>query len=156
MTSLRRICPWLGLGLLLWLVGCESSNGFGERFRSAEPKWRNFERTPDLVMAAARQALVTMGFKITRARETSGWIEAVNAVRTDAALRGASQISVKVSLEANLDGGTEMRVWMNEIVEDSFTGAGGYGTRTPLRASPLYEVLFRETGKGLGLPINES
>lgn len=150
-------CAWHLLFVLvaLALAGCESTGGLSERFRPAEPELRSFEKPPEEVFSASRKALELMGFKVTRASESSGRIEAVNAVRADAALRSSSQISVKVTIEATLDGGTDMRVWMTEIVEDSFSGAGGYGTRTPLRASPLYEVLFRETGKGLGLVEND-
>lgn len=152
---MNRAWHFIGLAFILMLAGCESTGGFSERFRPAEPVLRSYDQPPAQVFSAARKALDLMGFKITRASEASGRIEAVNAVRADAALRSSSQVSVKVELESTLEGGTEMRVWMNEIVEDNFTGAGGYGTRTPLRASPLYEVLFRETEKGLGLAENE-
>jgi hypothetical protein len=152
---MNRAWHFLTLFLVLALAGCESTGGFSERFRPAEPELRSFGQPVEQVFAAARNALQLMGFKVTRASEASGRIEAVNAVRADAALRSSSQVSVKVSLESTLDGGTDMRVWMTEVVEDSFTGAGGYGTRTPLRASPLYEVLFRETGNGLGLTEND-
>ena len=152
---MTRVWQFLTFVLVLAVAGCESTGGLGERFRPAEPELQSFEQPPEEVFSAARKALELMGFKVTRASESSGRIDAVNAVRADAALRSSSQISVKVMFEATLDGGTDMRVWMTEVVEDSFTGAGGYGTRTPLRASPLYEVLFRETGKALGLPEND-
>ncbi|MCC6414963.1 MAG: hypothetical protein IT582_03530 [Opitutaceae bacterium] len=141
-------------GLWLCLAGCESMGGLGERFRPAEPALHNFESPLNSVYTSARQALQKMGFKITRASESSGRIDAVNGVRADATLRSSSQIEVRVALDSTLEGGTEMRVWMIEIVEDRFTQSGGYGIRSPLRASPLYEVLFRETAKVLGLPEN--
>lgn len=151
---MKAVCQMFGLLALVLLAGCETSGGLGERFRPAEPELRSYDFPAVRVHAAARIALQRMGFKITRSSESGGRLEAVNAVRADAALRGASQITVKIALEETLDGGTDMRVWMTEIVEDSFSGAGGYGTRTPLRASPLYEVLFREAEQVLGLPEN--
>lgn len=146
-------CLLLG-GLWLGLAGCESTGGLGERLRLVEPARRSFESPVAPVFTSARQALQRMGFKITRASASSGRIDAVNAVRADAALRGSSQIDVKIVIESNLADGSEMQVWMTEVVEDRFTQAGGLGTRTPLRASPLYQVLFRETAKGLGIVEN--
>lgn len=150
---MRRVVLLFAFALLA-LAGCESTGGLGERFKPAEPQRQEYEVSLDRVHESVRNALVFMGFKVTRANAARGTIEAVNAVRADAQLRGASQVSVKVRLESTLDGGTVMEVWMTEIVEDAFTGAGGYGTRTPLKASPLYDVLFRETERLLQTPEN--
>ncbi|MFM1852389.1 MAG: hypothetical protein RIS54_2073 [Verrucomicrobiota bacterium] len=150
---MRRVVSFFTCALLA-LAGCENTGGLGERFKPAEPQRQEYEASLERVHASARNALVFMGFKVTRASAARGTIEAVNAVRADAQLRGASQVSVKVRLESTLDGGTVMEVWMTEIVEDAFTGAGGYGTRTPLKASPLYDVLFRESERLLQTPEN--
>lgn len=150
---MRRVVP-LFLCAWLALAGCKSTGGLGERFMPAEPQRQEYESPLEWVHDSARNALELMGFKVTRSSVARGTIEAVNAVRADAQLRGASQVSVKVRLESSLEGGTVMEVWMTEIVEDAFTGAGGYGTRTPLKASPLYDVLFRETERLLQTPEN--
>lgn len=150
---MRAILNCFVISVLLLTAGCETGGSLSERFSTPPPHTHLFEHSAaEQVQAATKQTLLNMGFKVVRSSLSDGRIDAVNSVRADAALRGSSQISVKITLEENLDGATLMQVWMTEVVEDSFNGAGGYGTRMPLKASPLYEVLFRGVEQTLGLP----
>jgi len=48
--------------------------------------------------------------------------------------------------------GTEVRVTLTEIIEDDFNKGAGHGTESPLRDTPLYDVLFRHIGQALPAP----
>ena len=56
---------------------------------------------------------------------------------------------MKIRLKPALDGGTEVRVTLEEIIEADSRRRAGQGTSTPLRDTPLYEVLFRNVQQAL-------
>jgi hypothetical protein len=56
---------------------------------------------------------------------------------------------MKIRLHALPDGGTELSVTLTEIIEADSRGRAGQGTATPLRDTPLYEVLFRNVQQAL-------
>lgn len=152
MKKILLLCCSLAI-VLGALGGCEAvTDRVRQKFTPAPPETRTYKADQRAVYEAARNALDGMGFRVLRGGPAQGKIDAVNSVQTDDALRGARQVAVKVRLEPTLDGGTEMRVWITEIVEDNYHSGAGMGTEMPMHNTPLYEVLFRRVGRALGEP----
>lgn len=146
------LCCGLGITLAA-LTGCEAvSDRVRQKFTPVAPETRTYKAEQRAVFEAARDTLDRMGFRMLRGGPAQGKIDAVNGVQTNDSLRGARQVAVKVRLQPTLDGGTEMRVWITEIIEDDYNAGAGLGTETPMHNTPLYEVLFRGVGKAVGEP----
>ena len=126
-----------------------------ERFKPAPAVAHVLAAAPDDVFTAARDFLPAMGFKVTRSRPRTGIIEGVSRVQVGADMRGARQATVKIVLTPTLDGGTELQVWMTEVIEDNYDKSPGLGTQTPLRDPSLYKALVHGISRQLGLPEND-
>jgi len=142
--------------LCLALAGCESvrdaTSSVRERIAArTAPHTHVFAAESRALYAATRLALDEMGYRFLHGGPAQGEIDAVSDLSTDNSLRMTRQISMKVRLVAVPDG-TEARVTLTEIVEDDFDKGAGRGTESPLRDTPLYEVLFRHIEKALAAP----
>ena len=93
-----------------------------------------------------------LGFRIVRGGAAQGILEAVSGVQAEDSLHSSRQVTAKVRLSKALEGGTELRVQMTEVLEDESTGGAGMGTQTPLRGTSLYAVFLRGVSQALGLP----
>jgi len=152
MHPYRRLTALLPLGaLLLVLAGCET---VGERMRDkfgpAPSKVRIYEADQSRTYAAAMDVVDQLGFRVLRGGAAQGRIDAVSALRSDDAFRGSRQLDMKIRLNPTLDGGTEVRVTLTELIQDDYNKSSGMGMAVPLREMPVYAVFFRELGQALG------
>ena len=142
--------------LCLALAGCESvrdaASSVRERIAArTAPHTHVYTAESRVVYAATRSAIDAMGFSFVRGGPAQGEIDAIGGLSSDNSLRMTRQISMKVRLVA-VPGGTEARVTLSEVIEDDFNKGAGHGTESPLRDTPLYEVLFRYIEKALAAP----
>ena len=142
--------------LCLALAGCESvrdaTSSVRERIAArTAPRTHLYTAESRIVYAATRSALDEMGYRFLRGGPAQGEIDAVSDLSTDNSLRMTRQISMKIRLVTVPDG-TEARVTLTEVVEDDFNKGAGHGTESPLRDTPLYEVLFHHIEKALAAP----
>lgn len=136
---------------MLALAGCET---MGERLRDkfgpAPSRMQTYEADQIRTYEAAMAVVGQLGFRVLRRGAAQGQIDAVSAMRTDDAFRGARQLDMKIRLEPTLDGGTEVRVTLTELIQDDYNKSSGMGMAVPLRDKPVYEVFFRQLGQALG------
>ena len=145
---------------VVFVAGCESLSDAAGSVREKlapreEPRTKVYAAEKRATYEAARGAIDRLGFRVLRGGPAQGEIDAVNGIATDDSLRSARQISMKIRLKAALDGGTELRVTLDEIIEADSRGRAGQGTSTPLRDTPHYEVLFRNVQQALDSPKRE-
>lgn len=148
---MKAICLWCAVAAML-LGGCESfSRQVSEKFESrGESRMRTFAAPPRATYEAVRVALGQMDYRVLRGGAAQGELEAVNTVAASDSLRGAQQISMQVRLHPTLDEtGTEVTVWLTEILEGDSTNHAGLATSAPLRDTPQYEVFFRSVQQAL-------
>ncbi len=132
----------------------EAKDSVRERWAARNAgKSRVYKADPKVVHAAARASLESLGFRYTRGGAKTGVLEAVSTVSSSGDLRGGRQLSLKAQVTA-IGAGTQLTVQLTEIVEDNFNKGAGQATETPLRDTPLYEVLFREVEKTVGQPVD--
>ena len=154
MVIMKKILLSCSLAILAFCAGCESmsdmKDGVRERLNARnEPKVRLFAGDQRAVYAAALRAVGQMEYRFVRGGPAQGKLEAVSGLTTSDSLGSARQITLKLELHPNLDGGTEMSLWLNEIIEADSERRAGQGTSTPLRDTPLYEVFFRTVQQAL-------
>jgi hypothetical protein len=139
--------------LCLALAGCESVRDVTSSVRErvagrSTPHTHLFAAESRALYAATRSAINDMGFNFVRGGPAQGEIDAISGLSSDNALRTTRQISMKVRL-VTVSGGTEARVTLSEVIEDDFNKGAGRGTESPLRDTPLYEVLFHHIEQAL-------
>jgi hypothetical protein len=142
--------------LCLALAGCESvrdaTSTVREKFAArTAPHTHLFAAESRAVYAATRSAIDAMGFTFQRGGPAQGEIEAISGLSSDNSLRMTRQVSMRVRL-VTVNGGTEAQVTLSEVVEDDFDKGAGHGTESPLRDTPLYEVLFHHIEQALAAP----
>ncbi len=142
--------------LCLALAGCESvsdvTSSVREKFAArTAPHTHMFAAESRAVYAATRSAIDAMGFTFQRGGPAQGEIDAISGLSSDNGLRTTRQILMKVRLVTVPDG-TEARVTLSEVVEDDFDKGAGRGTESPLRDTPLFEVLFHHIEQALAAP----
>jgi hypothetical protein len=142
--------------LCLALAGCESvrdaTSSVRERIAGrTAPHSHLFAAESRAVYVATRSAIDAMGFNFQRGGPAQGEIEAISGLSSDNSLRMTRQISIKIRLVAVPDG-TEAQVTISEVIEDDFDKGAGHGTESPLRDTPLYEVLFHHIEQALASP----
>lgn len=144
--------PVLILSVLsVMLAGCET---VGERIRGkfgpAPSRAEVYTADQARTFAATKAVVEQLGFRILRSGAAQGRIDAVSSMRTEDNFRGVRQLDLKIRLEPTLDGGTEVRVTLTELIQDDYNKSSGMGMAVPLRDTPVYAVLFREIGQALG------
>ncbi len=148
----RRLLLVVSLGsLALIFAGCET---VGERMRDkfgpAPSRVQLYEADQSRTYEAATAVVGQLGFRVLRGGAAQGRIDAVSALRTDDAFRGSRQLDMKIRLNPTLDGGTEVRVTLTELIQDDYNKSSGMGMAVPLRDMPVYAVFFRRLGQALG------
>jgi hypothetical protein len=133
---------------LLLLNGCESLSNATATVRERvatreEPRARVFAAEPRATYEAARKAADQMGFRYVRGGPAQGELEALSGVGTSDTMSSSRQISLKVRLSSAAEGGTEVSLVLNELLESDSMRRAGQATISPLRNTPLYEVFFR-------------
>lgn len=142
----------------LLISGCESlSDAAGSvRDRIAareETRERTYAAAPRATYDALRSAATQMGYRQTRGGPAQGEFEAVSAVAPGERHGSARQILMKTRVTAGLDGKSSMvGVSLTEVIEDDSSNRPGLATRTALRDTPQYQVLFQRISDLLGVP----
>ena len=152
MSLYHRFVAGLSLGaLLLVFAGCETmGNRMRDKFGPAPSKVQIYAADQSRTHAAAMEVVNQLGFRILRGGAAQGRIDAVSALRSDDAFRGSRQLDMKIRLNPTLDGGTEVRVTLTELIQDDYNKSSGMGMAMPLRDMPIYAVFFRELAQALG------
>jgi len=146
---------------LMVFAGCESMSDATSavRGRLAEreaPKVKTFAVGPHPAYEAVRTAAAQMGYRFVRGGPAQGEFEAISRVAPGETHGSARQIAMKVRLHATLDGkGTDISVWLTEIIETDSSNRAGQATGSPLRDTPQYEVFFQRVSQGLGVPATD-
>jgi hypothetical protein len=135
---------------LCW-AGCSVADSVRERVAADNaPHIRIFAAEPRAAYAAAHAALDPMGFRLTHGGPAEGQMDALSSVMAGEAGEKARQVSLHAEFHA-ADGGTEVKVWLKEIIEDD-SARLGMATTTPMRDTPLYEVFFHAIQANLTAP----
>jgi hypothetical protein len=147
---------------VLTLAGCESfsdaTSAVREKFAErAAPQSRTYAAEQRAVYDAVKTGSADMGYRFVRGGPAQGEYEAISGLRKGETISSARQIAMKVALRPTLDGkGTEVSVWLTEIIESDSSNRAGQATESPLRDTPQYDVLFRRIGTALGVPPQAS
>ena len=141
----------LFLATALLLAGCSVADSVRERVAADNtPRTRTFAAEPRATYAAAHAALDPMGFRFTHGGPAEGQMDALSSVMAGEAGEKARQVSLHAEFHS-ADGGTEVKVWLKEIIEDDSSHLG-MATTTPMRDTPLYEVFFHAIQSNLTAP----
>jgi hypothetical protein len=146
---MKRYASLLPVLLCLGFAGCESFSDATDSIKEKlaarnQPQIRIFAAEPRATYDAARVAIDQMNFRFLRGGAAAGELEAVSIVAAGDSLKSSTQIEMKIRLlPAAEEGGTEVRLWLKEIVEDNSSQNPGFATATPVRDSALYEAYFR-------------
>jgi hypothetical protein len=139
------------LASALLLAGCSVADSVRDRVAADHaPHARVFAAEPRAAYAAAHAALDPMGFRLTHGGPAEGQMEALSSVMAGEAGEKARQVSLRAEFHA-ADGGTEVQVWLKEIIEDD-SARLGMATTTTMRDTPLYEVFFHAIQANLTTP----
>ena len=145
------------IGFVLALAGCESvsdaTSAVRERMAARDqPHVKTFAAAPRATYDAVRAAAADMGYRFVRGGPAQGEFEAISGLRSGETIGSARQIAMKVKLQPTLDEkGTEVSVWLREIIEADSSNRAGQATETPLRDTPQYDVFFLRVGRMLGV-----
>lgn len=138
--------------------GCESlsvaAGSVRERITAREEtRERTFAATPRATFDALKIAAAQMGYRQTRGGPAQGEFEAISAVAPGDRHRTSRQVLMKARLSAGLDGrSTILGVSLSEVLEEDSSHRPGLATRTALRDTPQYQVLFQRVSDALGVP----
>jgi len=142
----------------LLLSGCTSlSDAAGlvrERVAARdETRDRAYAAAPRATYDALKSAAAQMGYRQIRGGPAQGEFEAVSAVAPGERHGTARQILMKARISAGLDGRSAiLSVSLSEVLEDDSSNRPGLATRTALRDTPQYQVLFQRVSEALGVP----
>lgn len=145
------------VALALALAGCgsvsDATSAVRERMAARDqPHVKTFGAPPRATYEAVRAAATDMGYRFVRGGPAQGEFEAISGLRSGETIGSARQISMKVALRPTLDGkGTDVSVWLREIIEADSSNRAGQATETPLRDTPQYDVFFLRVGRMLGV-----
>ena len=155
-TTIPAVLILLAASLLF--SGCESlSDAAGSvRDRIAareETRERTFAAAPRATYDALKSAATQMGYRQTRGGPAQGDLEAVSAVAPGERHGTSRQILMKARISAGLDGRSSiLSVSLAEVLEDDSSNRPGLATRSALRDTPQYQVLFQRVSDILGVP----
>ena len=154
---MSRIACVLGVAFALAGAGCESVSDATSAVRGhmavrEQPRVRTVAALPRATYEAVRATATDMGYRFVRGGPAQGEFEAISGLRSGETIGSARQISMKVALQATLDGkGTDVSIWLKEIIETDSSNRAGQATETPLRDTPQYDVFFLRLERRLGL-----
>jgi hypothetical protein len=154
---MSRFASVLLVGVVMALAGCESvsdaTSAVRERMAARDqPHVKTFAALPRATYDAVRVAATDMGYRFVRGGPAQGEFEAISGLRSGETIGSARQIAMKVTLRPTLDGkGTDVSVWLREIIEADSSNRAGQATEAPLRDTPQYDVFFLRLGRMLGV-----
>jgi hypothetical protein len=151
MSKIHGSAFWLLAACLMLCAGCdEFPDSLRDRIDGAEPPHvRVFPADQRATFAAARSAIDQLGFRFVRGGAASGELAALSELSPGDAQGSTQQFSLKAKLSPAPDGGTEVSVWLKEIVESDSENHQGFATESPLRDTPLYETFFHAIQQGI-------
>lgn len=155
-TTIPAVLILLAASLLL--SGCESlsdaAGSMRERIAAREEtRERTLAAAPRATYDALKSAATQMGYRQTRGGPAQGEFEAVSAVAPGERHGTSRQILMKARVSAGLDGRSAiLSVSLSEVLEDDSSNRPGLATRTALRDTPQYQVLFQRVSDILGVP----
>jgi hypothetical protein len=113
------------------------------------PHVRTFATDRRTAYAAAVAALPKVGLQYQRGGAAQGELEAISAQAAEGNGNRRSQVVLTVRLADTLDGGTEVRAWLEEFIETDFRKSSGRATGAPLPDHALYDDFLRALADGL-------
>jgi hypothetical protein len=133
-------------------AGCdEIPDSLRDRIDGAEaPHVRVYAADQRTTYLAARAAVDQLGFRFVRGGPAAGELEALSDITPGDAQGSTQQFSLKARFSPTLDGGTEVSIWLKEVVEGDSANRPGFATESPLRDTPLYETFLRAIQQGIG------
>jgi hypothetical protein len=155
-TTIPAVLILLAASLLF--SGCESlsdaAGSMRERIAAREEtRERTFAAAPRATYDALKSAATQMGYRQSRGGPAQGEFEAVSAVAPGERHGTSRQILMKARVSAGLDGRSAiLSVSLAEVLEDDSSNRPGLATRTALRDTPQYQVLFQRVSDILGVP----
>ncbi len=133
----------------LAFAGCaaisDATHTVREKFAARDqPQTRTYAADRRATYEAARVAIGQLGFRYVRGGPAQGELDAISGLTADSnSLRTTRQVTLKARFASRSEGGTEVRLWLKEVVEPNAERRAGQATESPLRDTPLYEVFFR-------------
>jgi hypothetical protein len=151
---MKRALLFSTLAAATLLAGCDTLSDASDRVREKlaareRPRAHIYTSDSRATYEAVRVTADQMGYRFLRGGPAQGELDAISGLATDDAMRSTRQISMKVRLHATLDGGTEVSVVLDEIIEADSRDHAGQGTSTPLRDTPQYDAFFRHVQQAL-------
>jgi hypothetical protein len=145
----------LALGvLILSSTGCAS---IADKIRDLRektatrgtPHVRTFSVDRRTAYAAAVAALPKVGLQYQRGGAAQGELEAMSEQAAAGNGNRRSQLVLTVRLADTLDGGTEVKAWLEEYIETDARKSSGRATGAPAPDLALYEAFFNALAAGL-------
>lgn len=143
----------------LALAGCDTLSDATGSVREKiatrdEPHLHVFAADQRATYDAAKVAVDQLDFRFLRGGPAQGELEAASKLEAGDSLETTRQITMKVRFEAapSPATGTEVRIWLKEIIEADASKAEGQGVGSPLRDTALYDAFFRNLQQALDSP----
>ncbi len=138
----------------LALTGCSSVTDKIRDLREkaatrGTPHVRTFAVDRRTAYAAAVAALPKVGLQYQRGGAAQGELEAISAQSAEGNGSRRSQLVLTVRFADTLDGGSEVRAWLEEYIETDARKSAGRATGAPAPDLSLYEAFFRALEAGL-------
>jgi hypothetical protein len=141
------------------LAGCDSisdaTDSVHEKFATrGEPHVHVFAAEPRATYEAAKIAVDQLDFRFLRGGPAQGELEAASKLEAGDSLASTRQITMKVRLRAapSPATGTEVSIWLSEVLEADASKGEGQGVASPLRDTALYDAFFRNLQQALDSP----
>src|SRR5580704_17828641 len=139
------------LALALVLAGCDDvADRLSGPVIQQPPQVRVFPADERTVFAAAKAALDTMNYRITRGGPAQGQLEAVGEIVPGDAPDSTKQTTIKAEFHPSPDGGTEVDVSVVELVQEDTGNRTAGPAATPgtfasasVPESPLADTFLR-------------
>jgi hypothetical protein len=136
----------LVLAIATVLAGCKSIHSMRESVRErivgVPPHVRVVQGDEKQVFAAARLAMAKLGYEMVRGGPAQGKLEGLTRVGTGDDFHSSRQREITINLLPGESGFIEVRVWLQEIVENDFGRASNPATEMPVRDSAAYDAFF--------------
>jgi hypothetical protein len=113
------------------------------------PHVRTFPVDRRAAYAAAVAALPKVGLQFQRGGAAQGELEAIGEQTAEGNGNRRSQLVLTLRLADNLDGGTEVKAWLEEYLETDPRKSSGRATGAPAPDLALYEAFFNALAAGL-------
>lgn len=150
---------WLIPAAALLGAGCASLRSVQEsvkdRFARPKPEVHLVTGTPSAVFAAARKAMIQLGYQVGSGSRASGRLEGYTQVGAGEGFHGSYQRRIRVDLAPAGENTMDVKVMIYEIQADSFGGPASTATETPLRGSSAYDAFFAELRGQLHAPARQ-